>query len=149
MKKAKKAARSIKPLGRNPVISVRISQPLHDRITATAAARGQSMSETMADLLRTGLDWQQAFGDRMAWFKREREEISRILDGDLKAGALSRGWTTVYGPGGLECLAPPGSLAKQTHWLTPEEIKAEIKAEIDASLDRIEERVRAGNKGGN
>jgi hypothetical protein len=60
--KSKKAAprKSIKPIGRSPVIAVRVPARLHERITKSAKDNGRSMSEEMAWLIQAGLDWNLA-----------------------------------------------------------------------------------------
>jgi hypothetical protein len=60
MRKSKKATRSIKPIGRNPVIAVRVPAPLHERIVKSANDNDRSMSEEMAALIQRGFDWDLA-----------------------------------------------------------------------------------------
>lgn len=107
--KARKATpRPVRPV--TPVIAVRVPAPLHARITITAELRGQSLSETMAQLITQGLDWSEAFGDHREFFQRQREEVRRLLAGDIKAGLLARGWTIVRDSKGgapVELFAPP------------------------------------------
>lgn len=122
MKKSKKATRSIKPVGRSPVIAVRVPEPLHQRIKKVAGDREQSMSETMADLITKGLDWTEAFGEHQTFFRGEREKVRQLLKGDIKAGLLERGWTIVHHAKdgvGIDLFAPPEAGFPKSGFLTP------------------------------
>ena len=142
MKKAKKAARSIKPVGRNPVIAVRVPEPLHERIKTAADVGGQSMSETMATLIQNGLDWKEAFGDRVSMLRQAREDVRRIATADLKARLLAEGWAIVHdGKTGAALFAPPEAGVARSGFLAVDE----INAELDVIEDRIRE-IRASSR---
>ena len=74
-KKAKKAARSIKPIGRSPVISVRVPAVLHAAIVKSAKDSNRSLSEEMASRLQRSFEWDLA----------------------LQAGLLDRGFQLQHG----------------------------------------------------
>ena len=134
MKKPKKAARSIRPLGRSPVIAVRVPGPLYERITKSAKDNGRSMSEEMAALIQRGFDWTDAY----------------------EAGMLANGFQRLHGTPRWVKLpkgTAKGFLTKEqadTFFdhpvaespLTEEAINEQLD-EIDASLDRITNQIRS------
>jgi hypothetical protein len=143
VKKAKKAARSIKPLGRNPVIAVRVPEPLHARIKAAADAGGQSMSETMAALIQNGLDWNAAFADRVTMLRQARQQLREMLANDLKAAMRAKGWVRRHGS---PYWVDPEALAQRSGFIDPDH--PDLDAPVDgpewiaADLDVLEDRIR-------
>jgi len=61
MAKSTKIGKSRRPPGRNPVIAVRVSPPLHKEITQDAKASQRTMSQEMEDLLRAALEHRKRF----------------------------------------------------------------------------------------
>jgi hypothetical protein len=93
--------------GRDPVIAVRVPEPLHRRITAEAKRTGQSMSELMADLLGRGFEWQDAFGDRYQMLKEANATAKQIAADQLEAEMRRHGWNRLWG---TPYWLPPGSM---------------------------------------
>jgi hypothetical protein len=145
MKKSKKSAtgvrrparRSIKPTGRSPVIAVRVSGPLYERIKATAESREQSMSETMADLINKGLEWTEGFGDHLSFFRREREEVQRMIVADIRKAMKAKGWMRRF---------------RSPYWIDPDALDLRgfktdaagftSEEQVNAELDAIENSAR-------
>jgi hypothetical protein len=76
---AKSATR--RPLGRNPVIAVRVSPPLHQEIAADAKASERTMSEEMAALLRQALDHRKRFPSSTVAQAMESATLAFLLGG--------------------------------------------------------------------
>jgi hypothetical protein len=94
-KSSKKAARkSIKQVGRDPVIVIRVPGPIHKRIKTIAAESEESMAAAMGKLVQNAIEWKEMFADLQTFFRQRREEIRETLKGELPAGLLAKGWGT-------------------------------------------------------
>jgi hypothetical protein len=136
MKKSKRATsrKSIKPIGRSPVITVRVNGRLYDRITKSAKDNKRPMSEEMAALIQRGFDWNDAF----------------------EAGLLAKGFQRLHGSSPPQWVklpeeTPKGFLTKEqaaTFFDRPAgdapltEAAINELDKINAALDGIEDRVR-------
>jgi hypothetical protein len=92
-----KMKRSIRPRGQNPVIAVRVSAPLHKRITAAAKTSRKTMSEQMASMLERAFEWQDAFGDRLQMLREANAEAERIRRGILESELRRLNWRRQHG----------------------------------------------------
>jgi len=84
-KSTKTAGKSRRPEGRNPVIAVRVSPPLHQAITQDAKVAQRTMSEEMEDLLRAALDHRKRFPTSVAAKAIEMATLAFLLSGDRYA----------------------------------------------------------------
>jgi hypothetical protein len=134
MKKSKKA-RTIGRVGRNPVIAVRVTPALHQRITESAKASGRSMSEEMAALLTRGFEWQEAFSDRVKMLEQAKVEIDRMVADNFKAEMRRRGWKPLHGT--ANWIDPEATATLQSGFVDPAE------AEPDEELDTLGEAIEA------
>jgi hypothetical protein len=123
--------RSIKPLGRNPVIAVRVAPPLHRRITEEAKRAGQSMSEYMADALGRSFEWQSAFGDRHKMLKEAAVEAKRITSDTLEAEMKRAGWRRLWG---TPYWLPPGSVPQSGFIAAEPEQRQDLEATITRAV---------------
>jgi hypothetical protein len=107
--KSTRQPRPIKPIGRSPVVAIRVPAPLHARITAEAKRAGMSMSEFMAGQLWRSFEWQDAFNDRVAMLKEAAAESKRVIAGNLEAEMRRQGWSRLHG---TEYWLPPGMVPR-------------------------------------
>lgn len=77
-----KSGVSRRPKGRNPVIAVRVTAPLHAEIRKDAKAAKQTMSEEMASLLRSALDHRKRFRSSAAAHAVELATIGFVMHGE-------------------------------------------------------------------
>jgi hypothetical protein len=112
--------KSIRPVGRSPTIYVRVAQPLHQRIRASARRSKRTMSEEMATLLANAFDWQDAFGDVKSFLA----ESKRMTRDNLQAEMRRQGWTPLVG---------------SPYWLPPGAVPTSrfVEAEVAALERRI------------
>ena len=89
----KPAGRSRRPAGRSPVIAVRVSEPLYRQIKEAAKESKQTMSETMARLLKRSFEWDATFAEP----KRLSAELLERQKEDLKAEMRRQGWRPLLG----------------------------------------------------
>jgi hypothetical protein len=92
---AKSATR--RPLGRNPVIAVRVPPPLHQEIAEDAKASERTMSEEMATLLRQALDHRKRFPTSAVAQAVESATLSFLIGGANYArdiAKLTKPWPT-------------------------------------------------------
>jgi hypothetical protein len=122
-KKSMRKGRSRRPAGRNPVIAVRVSEPMYKQIKEAAKQSRQTMSEQMAALLRSAFEWQVAFSEA----KELKAEFSRLMQGDLKGAMRRAGWVPLHGS---PYWLPPGSVP------TSGFIKAEV-AELERRITAL------------
>jgi hypothetical protein len=80
-----KSKKSRRPAGRNPVIAVRVSPPLHEKIEIEAKTNQRTMSETMADLLQAAIEQRHRFPGRLAEQAIEAATLAFVQTGDLYA----------------------------------------------------------------
>ncbi|MET4513724.1 hypothetical protein [Bradyrhizobium sp. I1.7.5] len=144
MKKAKKA-RPIGRTGRNPVIAVRVTPALHNRITESAKISGRSMSEEMAALLTRGFEWEQAFGDRVNMLEQARAEIDRMVGSNFKAEMRRRGWKPLHGtPHWIDPEAAaitPSGFVDPTVMADNLTLGAALNSNLDDMIDKIADRI--------
>jgi hypothetical protein len=80
-----KGGKSRRPKGRNPVIAVRVTPPLHQEIAQDAKAAQRTMSEEMEDLLRAALDQRKRFPTSVAAQAVEMATLAFLLTGERYA----------------------------------------------------------------
>src|SRR5262249_45473016 len=85
MAKSAKIGKSRRPEGRNPVIAVRVSPPLHEEIAQDAKAAQRTMSEEMEDLLRAALEHRKRFPTSVAAQAIEAATLAFLLTGERYA----------------------------------------------------------------
>jgi hypothetical protein len=72
---------SKRPLGRNPVIAVRVAPSLHQEIAAVAKAAQRTMSAEMDDLLREALTYRKRFPSSIEAQAVEAMTLAFLLGG--------------------------------------------------------------------
>jgi hypothetical protein len=70
-----------RPLGRNPVIAVRVSPPMHMEIALAAKAEERTMAATVEDLLRAALDARKRFPSSTVAQAIESTTLAFLLGG--------------------------------------------------------------------
>jgi hypothetical protein len=112
--------KSVKPVGRSPVIYARVPYELHKRIKASARQAKRPMSEFMAEMLGNAFNWQDTFREAQGLMA----ESKRLIRDNLKAEMRRQGWTPLHG---------------SPYWLPPGVVPTSgwIKAEVSALERRI------------
>jgi hypothetical protein len=85
MPKSQAATRSIRPLGRTPVISGRVHETLHRKIQEAAKASGRTMSEELAALAGEALDYRDKYGSAESRRAIEWLTMSFVMAGERAA----------------------------------------------------------------
>jgi hypothetical protein len=96
MPKSQAATRSIRPLGRTPVISGRVHETLHRKIQEAAKASGRTMSEELAALAGEALDYRDKYGSAESRRAIEWLTMTFVMAGERTAQEknLNKGrWT--------------------------------------------------------
>src|SRR5262245_8140580 len=96
MKNPNTATRSIRPMGRTPVISGRVHESLHRRIAAAAKVNGRTMSEELAALATEALEYRDKYGSAETRRAVEWLALSFVMAGEHAAkekGLSPSGWT--------------------------------------------------------
>jgi hypothetical protein len=144
MVKLKRKARTIKPIGRSPVISVRVPESIYDRIVAGARDNKRSMSEEilahlirdfdLADMMKAGII---AANFRAAGFQPLYDGTSsprwvKLPEGTQGAGFKSEEQAKTFIP----------TKAPESAALTEADINAQLD-QINAVLDDLGDQIRA------
>src|SRR5262245_47338782 len=93
----KKLGKAIRPRDPQPVIAVRVSRVLHQRITQAAKRSGRTMSDEMAALLTLGFEMRDTFGDRLQIIREANAEAGRIKRASLETALRRANWRRVHG----------------------------------------------------
>jgi hypothetical protein len=134
MKKFIKRA-SRKPVGRNPVVSIRVSAPTYDLIRRIADRHQQSISEAMSGLLEQALRWDVELETKLRaqGFQRLHGTPHWVVPQGAQGGFIEPT------PEAEEAFLHPAASAPP---VTETEAHQQLD-QIDAELDRIEKAVRA------
>jgi hypothetical protein len=93
---SKTQARSVRPLGRTPVISGRVHESLHRRIQEAAKVSGRTMSEELSALAVEALGYRDRFGSGETRRAIEWLTSTFVMTGEHAAqekGISKRRWT--------------------------------------------------------
>jgi hypothetical protein len=80
-----KLQKSRRPLGRNPVVAVRVPPPLREEIIARAKDAERTMSAEVEELLRAAIDARKRFPDSTVAWAVEAMTLAFLLAGDRYA----------------------------------------------------------------
>ena len=114
--------KSIRPVGRSPVIYVRVPRELHQQIKASAKLAKQPMSEHMSALLTEAFNWRAAFHDHRSLMA----ESKRLIRENLTAEMRRQGWKPFSG---------------SPYWLPPGAVPT--SGFIEAEVNELERRISA------
>jgi hypothetical protein len=135
MKRAKAAKKKIgRPVGRRPLLNLRVDQSLHDRLSQAAAASNRTVAEETVRLLYLSLEWTGAEAEVRKW----RDENMAALKNGFKAALRQAGYQAVQDINGTFWAEPGMDTGKFTGVINPA---------IEDALERIVERaMRKANK---
>jgi hypothetical protein len=132
VKKSTTAKRRTPTKVRTPVIAGRVPESLHRQIKQAAKASGRSISDELAWLAASAVEWQRAFGDT----RKLLADAQRSIGGQLRQAMRDAGFTHYSGPDGSYWMEP-GSQPMQLA-LGPE-LKAAIADAVKQAITEAKE----------